>query len=155
MRRLETENDGGMELFKSREKEDHDYLRSIGIDPYSNPGLYAEELDERVKDKNIVKMGSGTSSSERRRSRRSNINENNSSSGECFEDGEYSEFSDDSEVIRRKKMRHNVGNSPKKQLCEFCAESDHEFPDCPHRESEDNDSDDSSFSSSVYKAALI
>lgn len=142
---LETENDGGMELFKKREKDDHEYLRSVGIDPYSNPGLYEEDLDNRMKVGYTTKMGTGISSSERRRSRSINSSESNGLIGGNHDEGEYSEFSDDSEVMRRKKIRRNSGASSKKQLCEFCAGSDHEFPDCPHRDSE-SDSDDSSFS---------
>jgi len=133
---LETENSGATERFKSREKKDHEYLRSIGIDPYSNPGLYEEEVENH----------NGPSSSHVSTSSKFGSNRNQLKSTVIVdESGEYSEFSDDSAVILRRKLYSN-GPSSRKQVCEFCAESDHDFPNCPHRESgSEEDSDDSDF----------
>ena len=142
---LETENNGGMDLFKSREKKDHEYLRSVGVDPFSNPGLYEEELDARTNGKGVTNIGGGVLSSARRRSRDKNTREISICSRDDSDEAEYSDFSDDSNVIKRKRARLGGGVLSKKPICEYCAESDHEFPDCPHRKSDD-EGDSSSLS---------
>jgi hypothetical protein len=57
---LETLSQDAIQEFKSREVEHHNYLRSIDIDPQSNPGLWEEQqaiVRERDKEKLDNKTG--------------------------------------------------------------------------------------------------
>ena len=52
-----------------------------------------------------------------------------------------SEFSDDSQVIARRRAARRKSSVAR---CDYCAESDHDYPACPHRshsESEDSSED--------------
>ena len=125
---LETLGGQASDSFKVREREDHEYLRSVGIDPLSNPGLYEEQsqqLTHQRKAKSSVLR-------EKKGSKRNGRDTTACSSS----DGDYSDFSDDSDAMRKKRQR----NSGSGKVCEFCAESDHDFPNCPHRSSDENSS---------------
>lgn len=57
---LETLSNDAILEFKSREAEHHKYLRSIDIDPQSNPGLWEEQqamMREKEKEKLDNKTG--------------------------------------------------------------------------------------------------
>jgi hypothetical protein len=117
---LESKGPEELRIFKSREKEHHQYLSNLGIDPTKNYGLYEEQLKNNLEPDTLSPDGTF-------RKARSNYEE-------------YCELSDNSDDSNRFK-------SPKKSkknqslFCDYCAETNHLYADCPHRNEEEDDDD--------------
>ena len=117
---LESMGPEELRIFKSREKDHHQYLMDLGIDPTKNYGLYEEQQKNYNSELEIL------SSDGPFRKTRSNYEE-------------YCDLSDNSEDSNRYKPK----KKSKKNLlfCDYCAETNHLYADCPHRNQEGDDDD--------------
>lgn len=120
---LEASPSGSSERFKQRETIDHEYIKSIGLDPFSNLGLYEEQM--RLHSSG----GSLDSCSISRPEVSTNTDQLTNYHMDNYND--YSDFSDDSIVVKKRRKATEIKSS----ICDYCAEAGHDYPSCPHRSS--------------------